>query len=107
MVNDEIVNYKREFYEEIRNLKVQVEDLKKLKISNNALASEIVLRKALGDSISQARVTEISGAGESAITKLDNEAIEFDAVVRNICEEVVDAQFDAEVELLMSTVSQE
>ena len=103
----EMETYKREFYEEIRNIDVQVQDLKDLKISDNTLAAEIALRKILGDEISRVRMSEDGSSGEKTITKLDEGAIEFDSVVRKICNDIEDPEFDSSVELFMSSVSQE
>lgn len=105
--NNELNEYKKEFYEEIRAIDVQVKDLEALKISNKTLAAEVALRKRFGDEISISKAIEADENEEKTVAKLDTQDIEFDETIRDICERTIDSDFDSEVDLLMASISQE
>ena len=110
MSNNEIVkfdDYKKEFYEEIRDIYVKIDDLKDLKISDKIFASEIALRRVFGDEISVSKFADVADGEEKTISKLDMQDIEFDASIREICEKVVDPDFDSEVDLLRASITEE
>lgn len=104
---NEVEEYKKEYYEEIRNISVQVENLNELKISNEILAAEVSLRKVFGDEIPNEKFDELDNDENKAVSKLDAGDIEFDGTVREICERVVDQKFDSELDILMSYVHEE
>ncbi len=104
--NNEIDEYKKEYYEEIRNIGVQVENLNELKISNDILAAEVSLRRVFGDEIPNEKYDELENDDNKAVSKLDAGAIEFDGTVRDICERVVDSKFDSELDILMTFVQE-
>ena len=105
--NNELNEYRKEFYEEIRAVDVQVKDLETLKISNKTLAAEVALRRRLGDEISVSRAIDANESEEKTIQKLDAQDIEFDGVVREICERSVDGEFDSEADRLVALIGQE
>ena len=105
--NIELSEYKKEFYEEIRAIGVQVKDLESIKISNKTLAAEVALRRRFGDEISISKAIEADENEEKTIAKLDTEDIEFDGTVRDICERAVDENFDSEADIFNSYLNQE
>ena len=105
--NNEFNEYKKEFYEEIRAIDVQIKDLEALKISNKTLAAEVALRKRFGDEISVSKAIEADENEEKTIAKLDTQDIEFDGTIRDICERAIDTDFDSEVDMLVASISQE
>jgi hypothetical protein len=110
MSSNEIVkfdDYKKEFYEEIRSINVKLEDLQDLKIPDKVFASEIALRRVFGDEISFTKFADVADGEEKTISKLDAQDIEFDASVRDVCERVVDPEFDSEVDLLKASMLEE
>ena len=102
-----IDDYKKEFYEEIRSIDIQVDELKSLNIPDKILASEVVLRKVFGDEISYNKFADVADGEEKNIAKLDAGDIEFDSSVRDVCERVVDAEFDSEVDLIRASIEEE
>jgi hypothetical protein len=96
--NIELNEYKKEFYEEIRGIDVQVKDLEAMKISNKTLAAEVALRRRFGDEITVSKAIEADESEEKTIAKLDTQDIEFDGTVRDICERTVDGEFDSEAD---------
>ena len=104
--NNELEEYKKEYYEEIRNINVQVENLSELKISNDVLAAEVALRRVFGDEIPNEKFDELDNDDNKAVSKLDAGDIEFDGTVRDICERVVDSKFDSELDILMTFVQE-
>lgn len=110
MSNNEITkidDYKKEFYEEIRSINVKLEDLAGLKIPDKIFASEVVLRRVFGDEIPSVKFADIADGEEKKISKLDMQDVEFDASVRDVCERVVDSEFDSEVDLLKASMIEE
>ena len=105
--NNELNEYRKEFYEEIRAINVKVTDLESVKISNKTLATEVALRRRFGDEISVSKVVEVDVSGEKTIEKLDTQAIEFDGIVRDICERTVDGDFDSEADRFVALIGQE
>ena len=104
---DELEQYKKEFYEEIRNIDVKVADLRALKISDKVLASEVSLRRMFGDVIYSEKFAEIEDSENKTIEKLNMGDIEFDGTVREICERVIDNKFDAEVDMFLASGEEE
>lgn len=107
MENEKIKLLKKEFQEEIDNEKVDITQLRKNKISNSVLSAEITLRKVFGDEIFVPKKTEETIGGEKTIVKLSEEDISFDSRVRELCEELPDAKFDANVSVVLSKISEE
>ena len=105
--NNEFNENKKEFYEEIRAIDVQIKDLEALKISNKTLAAEVALRKRFGDEISISKAIEADENEEKTVEKLDTQDIEFDGTIREICERTIDENFDSEVDLIIASISQE
>lgn len=104
---EKLNNYKKEFADEIDESLVSIEELKKLKISVDTLAAEVLLRKIFGDEIYQAKKAEEKIGGEKEIVKLDEEDIKFDARVRDICDNISDFEFDSNIGAMLLKVSQE
>lgn len=105
MEKQNLDEFKKEFSEEIDFEDVSLDDLKKHKISSNVLESEVVLRKVFGDEIFVPKKTEEKIEGEKEIIKLSEEDIAFDSKVREICENLLDDNFEAGVSVLLSKVN--
>ncbi len=84
--------FKREYQEEIELVGVGVESLKKNKVHLSVLEAEVYLRKAFGDEIYVPKKEE-----EMA---LDNQ-------VREICDSLVDENFDNNVGVILSKLNKE
>lgn len=107
MENGKINLFKKEFQDEINNCNVSLDDLRKVKLSNNVLSAEITLRKVFGDEIFMPKKKEEIIGGEKTIVKLSEEDISFDSRVRELCEELPDAKFDANISVVLSKVAEE
>lgn len=107
MENEKINLFKKEFQDEINNYNVSLDDLKKVKLSNSVLSAEITLRKVFGDEIFVSKKTEETIGGEKTIVKLSEEDISFDSRVRELCEQLPDANFDANISVVLSKVAEE
>ena len=94
--------FKKEFSEELENVSVSVDDLKKRKIASSVLAAETFLRKIFGDELYVEQKKESVVTGEKEIVKLSEEDMSFDAQVREICDSIEDYEFDNNVGTLVS-----
>ena len=105
MEKQEILNnIKKEFSEEIKAINVSVEDLKQIKVSDVDLATEVALRKVFGDEIYERKVTEEKLDGEKVVIKLSDEDLAFDNEVRELCENLVDSDFESGLSVILSKV---
>ena len=99
--------FKKEFDDEISEMTVDVELLRKMKVSSSILEAEVFLRKIFGDEIYIPKKKEEKLTGEKEIVKLTEEDMAFDTQVREMCENVADIEFDNNVGLLMARISGE
>lgn len=100
-----IIKFKKEFAEEINASNLSVDTLKKSKVSKEVLEAEVALRKVFGDEIYQRKVISDNIEGEKTIIKLNDEDISFDSEVQKICDGLVDTDFDAGVNVLLSMIA--
>ena len=100
-----IDEFKKEYAEEISTIKIDIEHLKKRKISSSVLEAETHLRKVFGDEIYVPTKKEEKISGEKEIVKLTDEDMVFDSQVRELCENIVDNEFDNAVATLLSKVN--
>ena len=98
---------KKEFSEDIEKQIITIDDLKKWGVSKQILQSEIFLRKYFGGEIYSQKKTEEKIVGEKEVIKLTEEDIAFDSQVREICDNLVDYEFDNNVGVLLSKVEEE
>lgn len=99
---DALNEFKKEFSEEIEQESVTIEDLKKSKFSANLLQAEAKLHKIFGDEIYVPKKLEEKIEGEKEIIKLSEEDIAFDSHVREICENLIDAEFDSKMGVILN-----
>lgn len=99
---DELVEFKKEFSKEIDAVEVLVENLKKNKISANALQAEAKLHKIFGDRIYSPKKREEKIEGEKEVIKLSDDDIAFESEVRDICENLVDEEFDSKMSVILN-----
>lgn len=103
MIKQELLNnFKKEFSEEIDLAWVGVDDLKKQKISTSALQAETKLHKVFGDEIYIAKKHEEKISGEKEIVKLSENDIAFDSKVREICDDLIDDEFDSKLTAILN-----
>ena len=102
-----INEFKKEFAEEIDKTYINIEDLKKNKISSSVLEAETMLRKIFGDEIYSPKKFNEEITGEKEIVKLTEEDVSFDSQVRDICENIADAEFDNNLGVFLSKVNSE
>lgn len=105
MDKQNLEEFKKEYSEEIGLEEVNVENLKQNKVSSNILEAEVVLRKVFGDEIYVPKKTEEKIDGEKEILKLSEEDIAFDSEVREICENLLDDNFESGVSVLLSKIN--
>lgn len=99
---DALKEFKKEFSEEIEDVNVTIDDLKKNKFSANILQAEAKLHKIFGDEIYVPKKIEEKIEGEKEIIKLSEEDIAFDSHVRDICENLVDDDFDSKMGVILN-----
>lgn len=107
MEKDYLSSLKEEFNREIAENEVDLSCLKKYKLKSFVLQSEVGLRKIFGDEIV---VHENHGdeiEGEKNIVKLSEEDISFDSEVKELCENLVDYNFNSEVNVLLNKFNDE
>jgi hypothetical protein len=101
-----IVKFKKEFAEEINASKINVGELKNLKVSKEVLNAEVSLRKVFGDEIFERKVGSENIEGDKEILKLNDEDIAFDSEVQQICDDLVDMDFEMSVNVLLSKIAE-
>jgi hypothetical protein len=102
-----LTKLKREFHEEINDLNVSLEELKKTKVSNEILQTEVALRKIFGDEIYEKQGVVENVEGVKEVIKLNEEDIAFDSEIQKLCEDLVDNNFETGVNVILSKMSGE
>lgn len=100
-----LCRFQKEFLEEIQETKLDVQKLKRAKVSEDVLRAEIALRKVFGDEIYEKNKIEEDVAGEKSVIKLTEEDISFDSEVQKLCEELVDRNFETGVNIILAKIS--
>lgn len=103
---DNLKKFQKEFLEEICEKELDIVSLKKAKVSDDVLASEIALRKAFGDEIFEKPKVSEEVDGEKNIVKLTEEDISFDSEVQKICDNLVDVDFETGVNIILSKIEE-
>ena len=98
---------KKEFLEEINGTEVCVSDLAGAKIPKGILETEVALRRVFGDEIYEKKRTGDSVDGAKEIIKLTDEDIAFDSEVQKLTEELVDADFETGVNIILSKIAEQ
>ena len=99
-------SFKREFADEINAVEVNIDALKSVKIPSEVFEAEISLRKVFGDEIFERNVQTDNIVGEKEIIKLNEEDLTFDSEVQKICEDLVDPNFDAGVNVILAKITE-
>ena len=99
--------FKKEFAEDIDTVNISVELLKKRKVHSSVLEAETLLRKVLGDEIYVPKKHEEKITGEKEIIKLTEDDMVFDGQVRELCDNIVDVEFDNNLGMLLSKMNAE
>ena len=100
-MNGFIEKYQKEYMHEINNYRVEVEDLRKLGISNRVLASEVYLRKLYGDEILISHNSyEVDEKSKRKIVKVEVSEMEKIQGLKNIDEEIELSEFDKNFEMI-------
>ena len=99
--------FKKEYFEDIELINVSVEELKKCKIPSSVFEAEVSLRNLFGDEIYVPKKTDESITGEKEIVKLTEEDMALDNQVMEICDSLIDVDFDNNVGVLLSKVNLE
>ena len=102
-----IKEFKKLFSDEINERNIDVDILKKLKVSQSVLEAEVFLRKIFGDEIYVPKKVEAEITGQKEIVRLTEEDMIFDTQVREICDNIADVEFDNNVGLILSKISDE
>lgn len=92
---------KKEFSEEIEQKTVSIETLLKAKVPTSVLQAEAKLRKVFGDEIYVPEKKEEIVDGEKTVVKLVGDDISFDSQVRDICDNLNNAEFDSKLAFLL------
>ena len=101
-----IVKFKKEFAEEINASNINVDTLRDSKVSKEVLNAEVSLRKVFGDEIFERKVENENIDGEKEVFKLNDEDIAFDSEVQQICDDLVDMDFEMSVNVLLSKIAE-
>ena len=102
-----IVKFKKEFAEEINASNINVDALRDSKVSKEVLNAEVSLRKVFGDEIFERKVENENIDGEKEVFKLNDEDIAFDSEVQQICDDLVDMDFEMSVNVLLSKIAEQ
>ncbi len=102
-----INDFKKEYFEDIESVKVLVENLKKCKVSSTVLQAEVLLRKVFGDEIYIPKKIEESITGEKVVVKLTEDDMALDNQVREICDSIIDSDFDNNVGVMLAKFNAE
>lgn len=103
---ESLCRFQKEFLDEIRETKLDVQKLRRAKISEDVLGSEIVLRKVFGDEIYEKAKVEEDVVGEKSVVKLTEDDISFDSEVQKICDELIDTNFETGVNVILSKITE-
>lgn len=101
---EKLNEFKKEYLGDIDAVEVSVDDLKKYKVPTSVLEAEVVLRKVFGDEIFVRKKVEENLTGEKEVVKLTEEDMFLDVQVREICDNLADANFDNNIGVLLSKV---
>ena len=104
---EKIHEFKKEFADEIDSINIDVDYLKKRKVSTLVLGAESFLRKVFGDEIYIPKKFSENISGEKEIVKITEEDMVFDCQVREICDNIADVDFDNKLGLLLSKINNE
>ena len=102
-----LAELKKEFFEEISKINIGIDDIKNAKVSKEVLQTEIALRRVFGDEIFEKQKIEDRVDGEKEIIKLSEEDIAFDSEVQRLTDDLVDAEFETGVNVLLSKISEQ
>lgn len=103
--NEGLIKFQKEFLEEINETELDVQSLKKAKVSDDVLGAELALRKVFGDEIYVKPKLNEDVVGEKNIIKLTEEDISFDSNVQKICEDLIDNNFETGVNVILSKIA--
>ena len=103
---ESLCRFQKEFLEEIRETKLDVQNLKRAKVSDDILGAEIALRKVFGDEIYEKTKAEEDVFGEKSVIKLTEDDISFDSEVQKICDELIDVNFETGVNVILSKITE-
>lgn len=96
---------KKEFLEEISATDVSVDALKEANVANSILQAEVSLRGVFGDEIYERKTQAEEIVGEKTVIKLNEDDLSFDSQVQEICENLLDVEFDSAVNVLISKIT--
>ena len=102
-----LIEFKKEYFEDIESVEVLVSDLKKQKVSSSVLEAEVLLRKVFGDEIYSPKTLDDNITGEKEIVKLTEEDMALDNQVREICDNLADTIFDNNINVLLNKLKTE
>ncbi len=98
-------DFEREYDTEIANFEVDLNDLKKLGVSDRVFASEIFLYKIYGDEIFESKGDDgIDASKTKKITKLSEAEKNENANLKKIFDEIENSKFDEELEVELGRV---
>ncbi len=90
---------------EISNFSVTIDQLKKIGIPANVLATEVYLRKYYGDVIFSATASDLlEEEKEKKVQKLEEDDMAIDKNYKQICEEIETSEFDKNLDEIMSEI---
>lgn len=104
---EKLNEFKKEFADEIDSINIDVDYLKKKKVSTSVLEAETLLRKVFGDEIYIQKKFSEKVSGEKEIVKLTEDDMIFDGQVKEVCDNIADAEFDNKLGFLLSKINNE
>jgi hypothetical protein len=106
-VNKDIIltNFENEYYTEIKDCKVKIEDLKKFGVSAKVLSSEIYLYEIYGDEIvHNENLDDLVDGAQKRVVKLGESEKSLNNEYLTICEKIENNEFDNNLEKLLIKV---
>lgn len=98
-------NFEKEYYSEIKELDVSLAELKKCGISDKVISSEMYLYAIYGDEIVTSKIIDdVDAKTKKTVSKIGEDDISSDKGYRSICDEIENSEFDKNVDVLLTTL---
>lgn len=103
--NNNLDNFEREYYSEIRDLEVSLSELKKYGVNDKMISSELYLYNIYGDEIVTSKIIDdVDSKQKKTVSKIGDEDIDSDKGYRAICNDIEESEFDKNVEVLLTSL---
>lgn len=103
--NQNLNNFEKEYYSEIKETEVSLSELKKYGISDKVVSSEMYLYTIYGDEIVTAKIEDsVDEKTKKTVSKIGEDDISSDKGYRTLCDEIENSEFDKNVDVLLTSL---